>query len=123
MHPAHGSNVLLDRTFVWGEVDKDFAASPRKLSLRVKWGRSATVPIETFGVVANGTRGARCSTSGPRSRCRSMPTRSRARCACPAQRVRVHYDVDVGGSYGVKRGIKHTVLAGYLARRLGFPCG
>ena len=35
--------------------------------------------------------------------------------------VRVHYDVDVGGSYGVKRGIKHTVLAGYLSRRLGFP--
>jgi 2-furoyl-CoA dehydrogenase large subunit len=35
--------------------------------------------------------------------------------------VRVHHDVDVGGSYGVKRGIKHTVLCGYLARRLGFP--
>jgi 2-furoyl-CoA dehydrogenase large subunit len=33
----------------------------------------------------------------------------------------VHYDVDVGGSYGVKRGIKHTVLCGYLTRRLGFP--
>ena len=40
VHEAHGSNVLLDKTFVWGEVDKDFAASPRKLSLRVKWGRS-----------------------------------------------------------------------------------
>jgi CO/xanthine dehydrogenase Mo-binding subunit len=35
--------------------------------------------------------------------------------------VRVHHDVDVGGSYGVKRGIKHTVLCGYLSRRLGFP--
>jgi 3-oxo-Delta1-steroid hydratase/dehydrogenase large subunit len=35
--------------------------------------------------------------------------------------VRVHNDVDVGGSYGVKRGIKHTVLVGYLSRRLGFP--
>ena len=53
VHEAHGSNVLLDKTFVWGEVDKDFAASPRKLSLRVKWGRSSTVPIETFGVVAS----------------------------------------------------------------------
>src|SRR5215831_18374448 len=52
VHEAHGSNVLLDKTFVWGEVDKDFAASPRRLSLRVKWGRSSTVPIETFGVVA-----------------------------------------------------------------------
>src|SRR5664279_6383306 len=40
VHQAHGSNVLLDKTFVWGEVEQDFAASPRKLSLRVKWGRS-----------------------------------------------------------------------------------
>ena len=31
VHQAHGSNVLLDRTFVWGEVEKDFAASPHKL--------------------------------------------------------------------------------------------
>ncbi len=53
VHEAHGSNVLLDKVFVWGEVEKDFAASPRKLSLRVKWGRTSTVPIETFGVVAS----------------------------------------------------------------------
>ena len=52
VHEAHGSNVLLDRTFVWGEVEKDFAASPHKLKHRVKWGRSSTVPIETFGVTA-----------------------------------------------------------------------
>src|SRR5438105_122258 len=45
VHPAHGSNVLLDRSFVWGEVDKDFAASPHRLALKVKWGRSSTVPI------------------------------------------------------------------------------
>ena len=39
----------------------------------------------------------------------------------PGNAVRVHYDVDVGGSYGVKRGIKHTVLVGYLAMKLGMP--
>src|SRR3982074_2758470 len=39
----------------------------------------------------------------------------------PGSAVRVHNDVDVGGSYGVKRGIKHAVLVGFLARRLGFP--
>ena len=53
VHAAHGSNVLLDRTFVWGEVEKDFADSPHHLSLKVKWGRSSTVPIETFGVTAS----------------------------------------------------------------------
>jgi len=52
VHAAHGSNLLLDKTFVWGEVDKHFAESPRHLSFRVIWGRSSTVPIETFGVAA-----------------------------------------------------------------------
>src|SRR5262249_36944746 len=39
----------------------------------------------------------------------------------PGSAVRVHNDIDVGGSYGGKRGIKHAVLAGYLPRRLGLP--
>ena len=42
-----------------------------------------------------------------------------ARCLnLPGNAVRVHYDVDVGGSYGVKRGIKHATLIGYIARKL-----
>ena len=51
VHPAHGSNVLYRRKFTWGPVEEDFARSQRTLSFRVHWGRSATVPIETFGVV------------------------------------------------------------------------
>ena len=39
----------------------------------------------------------------------------------PGNAVRVHYDVDVGGSYGVKRGIKQSFLVGHLARLLGRP--
>jgi 3-oxo-Delta1-steroid hydratase/dehydrogenase large subunit len=121
VHEAHGSNVLLDKTFVWGEVDKDFAASPRKLSLRVKWGRSSTVPIETFGVVANwdpwrDMLDIYASIQMPR-----YADQIGIALKLPVTSVRVHHDVDVGGSYGVKRGIKHTVLAGYLSRRLGFP--
>ena len=121
VHEAHGSNVLLDKTFVWGEVEKDFAASPRKLSLRVKWGRSSTVPIETFGVVASwdpwrDMLDVHASIQMPR-----YADQIGIALKIPATSVRVHHDVDVGGSYGVKRGIKHTVLCGYLSRRLGFP--
>ena len=54
---AISSNVLLDRSFVWGEVEKDFLGSPHRLALRVKWGRSSTVPIETFAVIASISRG------------------------------------------------------------------
>jgi 2-furoyl-CoA dehydrogenase large subunit len=121
VHEAHGSNVLLDKTFVWGEVEKDFAASPRKLSLRVKWGRSSTVPIETFGVLARWDAWRDMLDVWASIQMPRYADQIAAALKIPATSVRVHHDVDVGGSYGVKRGIKHTVLCGYLARRLGFP--
>ena len=121
VHTAHGSNVLLDKTFVWGEVDKDFAASPHKLSLRVKWARSSTVPIETFGVVVDWDPWRELLDVWASIQLPRYPEQIASALKIPFTSVRVHYDVDVGGSYGVKRGIKHTVVAGYLARRLGFP--
>jgi 2-furoyl-CoA dehydrogenase large subunit len=121
VHPAHGSNVLLDKTFVWGEVERDFKESPRNLSLRVKWGRSATVPIETFGVAANWDPWREMLDIYASIQMPRYADQIAIALKMPATSVRVHHDVDVGGSYGVKRGIKHTVLAGYLARRLGFP--
>jgi 2-furoyl-CoA dehydrogenase large subunit len=121
VHADHGSNVLLDRTFVWGEVEKDFAESPYRLSLRVIWGRSSTVPIETFAVLASWDHWREildvyASVQMPR-----FPDQVALALRLPGSAVRVHNDVDVGGSYGVKRGIKHAVLVGYLSRRLGFP--
>ena len=121
VHQAHGSNVLLDKTFVWGEVDKDFATSPRHLSLRVKWGRSSTVPIETFGVVASWDPWREMLDVYASIQMPRYADQIGIALKIPATSVRVHHDVDVGGSYGVKRGIKHTVLCGYLTRRLGFP--
>jgi 2-furoyl-CoA dehydrogenase large subunit len=121
VHAAHGSNVLLDKAFVWGEVEKDFAASPLKLALKVKWGRSATVPIETFGVVASWDPWREILDVWASIQMPKYPDQLANAMKLPASSVRVHYDVDVGGSYGVKRGIKHTVLVAYLTRRLGFP--
>ncbi len=121
VHAGHGSNVLLDRTYNWGEVDKDFAASPRHLSIRVKWGRSSTVPIETFGVVANWDPWREVLDVWASIQMPRYADQIANALKLSGSNVRVHYDIDVGGSYGVKRGIKHTVLAGYLSRRLGFP--
>jgi 2-furoyl-CoA dehydrogenase large subunit len=121
VHAEHGSNVLLDRTFTWGEVDQDFAQSAHHLSLRLTWGRSSTVPVETFGVLASWDPWREildvfASVQMPR-----FPDQVALALKLPGSCVRVHNDVDVGGSYGVKRGIKHAVLVGYLSRRLGFP--
>jgi 2-furoyl-CoA dehydrogenase large subunit len=121
VHPEHGSNILLDRTFDWGPVDDDFAASDETLKLRVIWGRNSTVPIETFGVVAEwnaweGVLDVWASIQMPK-----YADQIARALKLKGNDVRVHYDVDVGGSYGVKRGIKHSVLVGYLARKLGRP--
>jgi 2-furoyl-CoA dehydrogenase large subunit len=121
VHPAHGSNVLYRRKFVWGPVEEAFAKAEHKISFRAAWGRSATVPIETFGVVANWDMGTGILDVWASIQMPKYPDQTARALRLPGNAVRVHYDVDVGGSYGVKRGIKHTALVGYLAMRLGVP--
>ena len=94
---------------------------PNTVSYRARWGRSSTVPIETFGVVAkwddvNEIMDVWASIQMPQ-----YQDQIAAALRIPMNQVRVHNDVDVGGSYGVKRGIKHTVLVTYLTKKLGFP--
>ena len=121
VHPAHGSNVIFRRVFNWGEVDAHFAAAPHNLSYRVRWARSATVPIETFAVSASWSDATGIVDVWASIQMPKFPDQLARALRLPGNAVRVHYDVDVGGSYGVKRGIKHAVLVSYLARKLGRP--
>ena len=121
VHPDHGSNVLYHRKFVWGAVDEDFARAEHRLSLRVRWARNATVPIETFGVAAQWNPGTGLLDVWASIQMPKYPDQLAKALKLPGNAVRVHFDVDVGGSYGVKRGIKHTILVGYLAMKLGMP--
>ena len=121
VHPAHGSNVILKKHFKWGPVEDAFARAKHKLSLRAVWGRSSTVPIETFGVAAQWDAGQQILDIWASIQMPKFPDQAARALRLPGNAVRVHFDVDVGGSYGVKRGIKHTVLVGYLAKRLGMP--
>ncbi len=121
VHPAHGSNLLYRRRFVWGPVARAFAGADHRIEFRAKWGRSSTVPIETFAVAAQWDAGVQLLDVWASIQMPKFPDQAARALRLPGNAVRVHYDVDVGGSYGVKRGIKHTVLVGYLARRLGVP--
>ena len=121
VHTAHGSNLLYYRKFVWGPVEEAFAKAQHKISFRAVWGRSATVPIETFGVAAQWNPGTEIVDIWASIQMPKYPDQAARALRLPGNAVRVHYDVDVGGSYGVKRGIKHTVLVGYLAKKLGHP--
>ncbi len=121
VHPAHGSNVIFQRKFVWGPVDDDFSKCDHQLGYRVHWARSSTVPIETFAVAcdwndAMGVLDVWASIQMPK-----FPDQLAKALRLSGNAVRVHFDVDVGGSYGVKRGLKHSILVAYLARKLGRP--
>ena len=121
VHPEHGSNVLYDGEFTWGPVDDDFAAADHSLSFRARWHRSSTVPIETFGAVAEWDEGKGILDVWASIQMPNYADQIAGAMGIPLNAVRVHQDVDVGGSYGVKRGIKHTVLIGYLSRKLERP--
>lgn len=121
VHAGHGSNVLIDKTFNWGDVEGDFAAADHHLSLRVTWGRSSTVPIETFGVLCSWDAWSQTMNVWASIQMPKYADQIARALRLPGNGVRVYQDVDVGGSYGVKRGIKHTVLAGYLSRKLNRP--
>ena len=79
------------------------------------------MPIETFGVLASWDPWREILDVSASMQMPRFPDQVALALKLPGSAVRVHNDVDVGGSYGVKRGIKHAVLAGYLTRRLGFP--
>lgn len=121
VHPAHGSNIIFQRKFVWGEVDEHFAAADHELSYRVRWARSSTVPLETFVVTCSWNDSTRLLDVWASIQMPKYPDLM-ARCLrLPGNGVRVHFDVDVGGSYGLKRGLKQSLLVGYLAMKLGRP--
>ncbi|MBT8003203.1 MAG: xanthine dehydrogenase family protein molybdopterin-binding subunit [Rhodospirillales bacterium] len=121
VHPGHGSNVLYHGHFTWGEVDDDFAAADDTLSFRARWGRSSTVPIETFGALAQWDEGTEILDLWASIQMPNFVELLSSTLRYPLNNVRLHQDVDVGGSYGVKRGIKHSVLVGYLCRKLRVP--
>ncbi|GAA4495162.1 molybdopterin-dependent oxidoreductase [Actinoallomurus oryzae] len=121
VHPAHGTNVMAHREFRWGEVDAAFEQAAGTSRVRCRWNRNSTVPIETFGVVASWDRTRDLLDVWASIQMPQFPDQLAHALRIPTNQVRVHFDVDVGGSYGVKRGIKHGVLTGYLSRMLGVP--
>ncbi len=121
VHPSHGTNVMVKREFVWGDVAANRARAHATTKVRTRWNRNSTVPLETFGVVADWDQHRSVLDIWASIQMPQFPEQIAGALRIPTNQVRVHFDVDVGGSYGVKRGIKHGVLAGFLARQLGVP--
>ena len=121
VHAALGTNVLANREFTWGDVAGDFARAESVSRVRVRWNRNSTVPLETFGVVAGWDGDRNLLDVWASVQMPQFPDQVADALRLATNQVRVHFDVDVGGSYGVKRGVKHAVLAGYLSMTLRTP--
>ena len=121
VHPRHGTNVMTHREFVWGDVEANLARAHGRTRVRTRWNRNSTVPLETFGVIASWDPHRDMLDVWASIQMPQFPDQLAKALRIPSNQVRVHFDVDVGGSFGTKRGIKHSVLVGHLARVMGAP--
>jgi len=98
-----GTNVVWQNQYRYGDPDAAFAAADRVVSLRLKFPKYNSTPLETYGVVADylpETDGyvIHGNFQGPFS---LMPVLARA-LRVPDSRIRLIVPQDVGGSFGIK---------------------
>jgi 3-oxo-Delta1-steroid hydratase/dehydrogenase large subunit len=108
LHESVGSNVAAHDSWSFGDVDGAFARADRVFEYRYRWHRHSGVPLETFGCVAatrpDGSLDIWASQQNPGIQQEMMNNLN-----LPS--ARVHMDVDIGGSYGSKRGKKQMYIA------------
>jgi 2-furoyl-CoA dehydrogenase large subunit len=123
LHEGLGANLASDRSFCYGDPERAFAQSARRVSISVHYPRNSCTPIETYGVVAEYDAGADAydilaNFQGPFS---MHPVMARA-LKVPGNRFRLRTPRDSGGSFGVKQGIfPYIVLMAVAARVAGRP--
>jgi len=114
-----GSNVMLARTFNWGDVDAAFADADHVFTEKFRWHRLGANPLETFGVIAewdpiDESLLLRASVQSP-------PNFALGRAAAlglASNKVRV-IPHPHGGSFGGKGGTRGTDVAALLTRKVG----
>jgi carbon-monoxide dehydrogenase large subunit len=122
VHDALGSNVAYERTFTFGDVDKDFAEAEVVVSDRLRWNRSGGQPLETVGAVAHYDLGTGMMTIHCNSLTFSHFLFMMANTLkVPSNKLDVK-PVNAGGSFGSKFwAVKVAVLSGMLSKRVGRP--
>ena len=118
LHEAESSNVVWNERWTWGEVDREFAQADHTFEYRFRWNRHSGVPLETFGCVAQvdptGILELWASHQNPDIQQEVIKVMR-------TPKVKVHMDIDIGGSYGSKRGRKQMYLVAAAAIRTRRP--
>jgi len=123
LHEAVGSNVVSDRSFVYGEPDEAFARAPHRCRLKIRYPRNSCTPIECGVVIAEHLAGGEgydvlSNFMGPFSLVAVMALALKV----APNRLRLRAPRDSGGSFGVKQSVFPYAVAMCLAsRKCGAP--
>src|SRR6478752_6273727 len=123
LHEGLGGNIASDRSFRYGDPERAFAETARKVSVSISYPRNSCTPIETYGIVATYDPGedaydVLANFQGPFSLHAVMARALKV----PGNRLRLRTPPDSGGSFGIKQGVfPYVVLMGVAARVAGRP--
>jgi carbon-monoxide dehydrogenase large subunit len=122
VHEPLGSNLAYERTFTFGEVERDFAEADVVVKDRLRWHRSGAQPLETVAALAGFDRGTGMLTIHTNSLTfTSYLFMMATTLKVPANKLDMHPH-PAGGSFGSKFwAVKVAVIAGMLSKLTGRP--
>ncbi len=113
------SNVMLQRTYTWGEVEQVFADAEHVFTEKFRWNRIGANPTETFGCVCQWDLiGNRVTCHGAYQTPGFMALGRAASLNLPSNKVNV-ISHPQGGGFGGKGGPRGTDIAALLSRKAG----
>lgn len=115
----HGTNVIQQRTYTWGEVDRVFAEADHVVSGAFRWNRCGANPTETFGTVCQWDLTDNSLLCHGSYQVPSFWGLARSfSLNLPANKVKV-ISHPQGGAFGGKGGARGTDIAALLSRKSG----
>ena len=122
VHDGLGSNCAYERTFDFGDVERDFAEADVIVSDRLRWRRSGGQPLETVGAVADFDH----TTGSLTVHTNSLSFTSYLFMVAATMKISANKldirPVPAGGSFGSKLfATKPAVIAGMCSRAAGRP--
>lgn len=113
------TNVVYQRKFQWGEVEKAFRDADHVFSEKFRWNRLGANPMETFGVISqwDAIEGS-LTCRGSYQAQGYMGLAASAVLQIPAHKIRM-ISHPHGGSFGGKGGTRGTCITAMLSRKAG----
>ena len=123
LHEATGTNLANRRSFSYGDPESAFAGADHRISIEVRYPRSAVTPIECFGLIAAWDPDTDAyEVTAPFQGPFALHPVMAAALGVPANRLRLRTPPDSGGSFGIKQGLApYIVLMAAVARLAGRP--